>query len=150
MAGLYYEDFKVGMRFVTRGRTVTEADVVNFSGISGDFNPLHTDEQYAKTTIFGRRIAHGVLGIAMMTGLNMSLRITEGTMHAFLGLEWDFLKPIFIGDTIHLEMEVESIRETKKADRGIVNFKCELINQHGEIVQKGVRKLLMKRRAKES
>ena len=147
MRGLYFEEFEIGTRYIARGRTVTEADVVNFAGISGDYNPLHVDEQYAKTTIFGRRIAHGALGIALMTGMNQSLGITVGTMHAFMGLEnWDFLKPIFIGDTLHLELEVESLRETKKLDRGIVNFRCELINQHGEIVQRGVRKVMMKRR----
>jgi len=151
MGGLYYEDFEIGTRYISKGRTVTESDVVNFAGISGDFNPLHTDEQYAKTTIFGRRIAHGALGIAIMTGLNQSLGITVGTMHAFLGLEnWDFHKPIFMGDTLHLELEVASKRETKKTDRGIVNFTCQIINQHNEVIQSGVRKMLMKCRPKTS
>jgi len=147
MQGLYFEDFELGTRYISKGRTITEADLVNFAGISGDFNPLHMDEQYAKTTIFGRRICHGVLGVALMTGLNQSLGITEGTMHAFLGLEWDFLRPLFIGDTVHLELEVITARESKKPDRGIVVFACDLINQHGEIVQQGTRKMLMKRRA---
>lgn len=147
MSGLYYEDFELGTRYISKGRTVTESDIVNFAGISGDYNPLHVDDQFAKNTIFGRRVAHGVLGIALMTGLNQSLGITTGTMHAFLGLEnWDFLHPIFIGDTLHLELEVASKRETKKSDRGIVNFTCELINQHGEVVQRGLRKMLMKQK----
>jgi len=144
--GYYYEEFEPGMSFVSKGRTVTEADVVNFAGISGDFNPLHMDAQYAKTTIFGRRVVHGVLGIAIMVGMNQSLGITEETMHAFLGLEWTFIRPIFIGDTVHLEISVESMRETKKLDRGIVDFRCKLLNQHGEVVQEGLRKMMMKRR----
>jgi len=144
--GYYYEEFEPGMSFVSKGRTVTEADVVNFAGISGDFNPLHMDAQYAKTTIFGRRVVHGVLGIAIMVGMNQSLGITEETMHAFLGLEWTFIRPIFIGDTVHLEISVESMRETKKLDRGIVDFRCKLVNQHGEVVQEGLRKMMMKRR----
>lgn len=145
---MFFEEFEVGMSFVSKGRTVTEADVVNFAGVSGDFNPLHTDEQYAKTTIFGRRVAHGVLGIALMVGLNQSLGITEKTMHAFLGLEWNFIRPVFIGDTLHLEIEVESLRETKKSDRGIVNFRCKMVNQHGEVAQEGLRKMMMKRRSR--
>lgn len=144
--GYYYEEFEPGMSFISKGRTITEADVVNFAGISGDFNPLHLDAQYAKSTIFGRRIVHGVLGIAIMVGMNQSLGITEETMHAFLGLEWDFIRPIFIGDTVHLEIAVDSKRETKKPDRGIVNFRCKLVNQHGEVVQEGLRKMMMKRR----
>lgn len=147
--GLYFEELEPGMKFVSKGRTITETDVVNFAGLSGDYNPLHTNEQYAKTTIFGRRIAHGVLGIALMVGFNQSLGITEETMHAFLGLEWDFLRPVFIGDTLHLEIEVESKRESKKDDRGIVNFRCRMVNQHGEVAQEGIRKMLMKRRPKE-
>ena len=147
--GMYWEDFEPGMQFVSKGRTVTEADVVNFAAISGDYNQLHTNEQYAKTTIFGRRIAHGVLGIAFMTGLNLSLGITEETMHAFIGLEWSFVRPVFIGDTLHLELTIESKRPTKKPDRGIVNFACKMVNQHGEVAQEGIRKLLMKRRPKD-
>jgi acyl dehydratase len=147
--GLYFEDFEPGMRWISKGRTVTEADVVNFAGISGDFNPLHTNEQYAKTTIFGRRVAHGVLGVALMTGLNQDLGITEETMHAFVGLEWEFLRPVFIGDTLHLELEVVSRRESKKPDRGIVIFDAKMVNQHGEVAQKGIRKMLMKRRPTE-
>jgi acyl dehydratase len=145
--GLFFEEFTVGMHWVSKGRTITETDVVNFAGVSGDFNPLHTNEQYAKTTIFGRRVAHGVLGIALMVGLIQSLGITEDTMHAFMGLEWDFIRPVFIGDTLHLEIEVESLRETKKDDRGIVAFRCKMVNQHGEVVQEGLRKMLMKRRS---
>lgn len=147
--GLFFEDFKVGDKFVTKGRTITEADIVNFAGISGDFNQLHMDEEFAKKTIFGRRIAHGLLGLAISSGMSQSLRIMEGTIIAFLGLTWDFLKPIFIGDTVHLEMKVAELRETSKPDRGIVTFECELINQNGEVVQKGTRKIMIKRKTTE-
>ena len=127
-------------------RTITEADIVNFAGLSGDFNQLHMSEQFAQGTIYGKRIAHGLLGLAVSSGLSQSLRITEGTIIAFLGLSWEFLKPIFIGDTIHMVLTVSEARETSKKDRGIVHFNCELINQHGEMVQKGVRKVMVKRR----
>jgi len=147
--GLYFEDFKVGDRFVTKARTITEADIVNFAGLSGDFNPLHTDEQFAKKTIFGRRIAHGLLGLAVSTGMSQGLGLMEGTIIAFLGLTWDFAKPIFIGDTIHLEMEVAEARETSKADRGIITFACELINQNNDVVQKGTRKIMLRRKPAE-
>ena len=144
--GYYFEDFKVGDRFTTKARTITEADIVNFTGLSGDFNPLHTDEEFAKKTIFKRRIAHGLLGLAVSTGMSQSLGLMEGTIIAFLGLTWEFVKPIFIGDTVHLEMEVAEMRETSKPDRGIITFACELINQNGEVVQKGTRKIMLKRR----
>jgi len=147
--GLFFDDFKVGDLFVTKGRTITEADIANFAGVSGDFNQLHTDEEFAKKTIFGRRIAHGLLGLAVSSGLSQSLRIMEGTLMAFLGLTWDFLKPIFIGDTVHLEMKVAEMKDTSKGDRGILTFECELINQNGEVVQKGTRKLMLKRKPSE-
>jgi len=146
MAGLYYEDFTVGQKMVTKARTITEADIVNFAGFSGDFNALHIDETFAQKTPFGRRIAHGIAVLSITTGLSQALGIFEGTILAFLGLEWNFLKPVFIGDTIHAVQTVGTMRETKKPDRGIMILDCEVINQNGEVVHKGTRTLMMRRK----
>lgn len=144
--GLYFEEFEVGQLFKSRGRTVTEADIVNFAGLSGDYNPLHTDEEFAKKTIFGKRIAHGMLGLTISTGLSQRLGILDDTIMAFLGLEWNFKAPVFIGDTLHLEQSVKSKRETSKADRGIIVFEAKLVNQKGEIVQEGTRSVMVRRK----
>jgi len=144
--GLYFEEFEVGQLFKSRGRTVTEADIVNFAGLSGDYNPLHTDEEFAKKTIFGKRIAHGMLGLTISTGLSQRLGILDDTIMAFLGLEWNFKAPVFIGDTLYLEQTVKSKRETSKPDRGIIVFEAKLFNQKGEIVQEGTRSVMVRRK----
>lgn len=144
--GRYFEEFTVGERFVTRARTITEADMVAFAGLTGDYNPLHVDAEFAKKTIYGERIAHGLLGLSYAVGLAATLGLTEGTVIAFLGLTWSFTKPIKIGDTIHVEQTVKSLRETKKPDRGIVVFETRVINQRGEIVQEGERTLMIARK----
>ena len=143
MNARYYEDFHTGQEFITRSRTVTEADIVNFAALSWDTNPLHTDREFAAGTIFGERIAHGLLGIVIHSGLSQMLGIMEGTLLAFLGMTWEFLGPIFIGDTIHVIQRVKEMRETSKPDRGLITFEKELVNQRGEIVQKGTTTVLM-------
>ena len=144
--GRYFEEFTVGERFVTRGRTITEADLVTFAAITGDYNPLHVDADFGKTTQFGERIAHGMLGASYAVGLIAALGLTEGTVIAIVHMTWDFTTPIKIGDTIHVDQTVKSMRETKKADRGIIVFEVNLINQRGEVVQKGERVLLVARK----
>jgi acyl dehydratase len=146
MPARYFEDFEIGESFTTRRRTVTEADIVNFAGFSGDFNPIHMDETFARTTPFGRRIAHGMAVLSIATGLSQALGIFEGTLIAFLGLEWNFLKPVFIGDTIYGVQKIASKRETSKPDRGIVILEAEVLNQNGEVVQKGKRTVMMQRK----
>ena len=146
MKGLYYEDFHAGQEFVTRARTVTEADIVNFAALSWDANPLHTDREFAAGTVFGERIAHGLLGVVIHSGLSQTLGIMEGTLLAFLGMTWEFLGPIRIGDTVHVVQRVGDMRATSRADRGLVTFQKELINQRGEIVQKGTTTVLMARK----
>ncbi len=108
--GLYFEDMEVGWKARTPGRTVTEADIVEFAGLSGDYTPLHTDAEYARGTIFGERVAHGLLGLAIASGLATRLGFLEETVEAFTGLEWKFRAPIRIGDTIHVEIEVAQKR----------------------------------------
>ncbi len=144
--GRYWEEFDTGESFKTRGRTVTEADIVNFAGLSGDFNQLHTDAEYAKGTIFGERIAHGMLGLVIASGLMQSLELYNDTLMAFLGLEWRFTAPIKIGDTVHLEQTITEKRETKKPDRGIVALEAKLVNQRGEVVQEGIRRIMLMRK----
>jgi len=144
--GRYFEEFTVGERFVTRGRTITEADLVTFAAITGDYNPLHVDAEFSKKTQFGERIAHGMLGASYGVGLISALGLTEGTVIAIVNMTCDFTAPIKIGDTIHVDQTVKSVRETKKPDRGIVVFEVRLINQRGEVVQKGERTLLVSRK----
>ena len=142
----YFEDLQVGDQWESPRRTITEADIVLFAAITGDHNPIHTDEEYAKTTVFGGRILHGPAGFAIATGLESRLGIKEGTAIAFLGMTWDLRGPIKIGDTIRVRERVSSRRETKKLTQGIVNFHVAVLNQRDEVVQDGEWKILMSRR----
>ncbi len=145
--GKYFEEFKEGMQFLTLGRTMTEADIVNFSGFTGDFNPLHTDAQYASESVFGERIAHGMCGLSMATGLLVRLNIFEGTIVAFYGIDQlRFRAPIKIGDTIHVVAKVIEKKESKKEGEGLVAFQVNVVNQDGTSVMEGVVKTLMKKR----
>lgn len=135
--GLYFEEFEVGMGFETRGRTITEADIVNFAGLSGDYNPMHTDAVFAEATQFGKRVAHGLLGLSVTSGLAYQLGFLEGTVIAFTGLEWKFRAPIFIGDTIKAAAKVTKLREMRAAGGGFVTIEIQLLNQDGDVTQKG-------------
>jgi acyl dehydratase len=146
MEPLYFEDFEIDREYVTRSRTITEADVVAFAGLSGDFNPLHTDEEFAKKTMFGTRIAHGLLGLSIASGLINQMGIAEGTVMAFLGMTWNFKGALKFGDTITVRQRVADRRETSKQDRGILRMAISVINQHGEVVQEGEHTLMIKRR----
>jgi len=145
--GKYFEDFEDGMEFLTLGRTMTEADLVNFSGFSGDFNSLHTDAEYASKSVFGERIAHGMCGLSMATGLLVRLNLFEGTIVAFYGIdELRFLAPIKIGDTIHVAAKVIEKKESKKEGQGLVTFLVDVVNQNGTSVMKGQVKVIVKKR----
>jgi len=145
--GLYFEEFEVGNEMTSPGRTVTEADIVMFAALSGDYNQLHTNAEYARKTIFGERIAHGLLGLAIASGLGSRLGFIEGTALAFLGLDWKFNKPIKIGDTIHLKARVSTKKAMKRLGGGVVVFDMALLNQRSEIVQKGRWSVLVKSRS---
>ena len=147
MESLYFEDFELGQEFITRSRTITEADVVAFAGLSGDFNPLHIDEEFAKKTMFGTRIAHGLLGLSIASGLINQLGIGEKTVMAFLGLNWNFKGALKFGDTIGVVERVIEKRETSKPDRGILRLAISVINQRGEVVQEGEHTLMIQRRS---
>lgn len=135
--GLYFEEFEVGMALETRGRTITETDVVNFAGISGDFNPMHTDADYAKTTQFEQRVSHGLLGLSMASGLAYQLGFMEGTVLAFTGLEWKFRAPVFIGETIRVQASVKKLRAMKAAGGGFVTLDVKVLKQDDSVAQKG-------------
>lgn len=148
-SGRYFEDFEVGDIMVSPGRTVTETDLLLFSGLSGDFNELHTNVEYAKGTVFGQRVAHGPLGIVMAVGLAGRFGYMEGTAQAFLSIEWRFKNPIFIGDTIHVSATVRRTREVKRLQGGLVVLDLAILNQRDEVVQQGTWTLLMKSRPEE-
>ncbi len=137
--GLYFEDFSVGQRIVTAARTVTEADIVAFAGLSGDYNPIHTDAAYAASTPFGQRIAHGLLVTAIASGLAMQTGFLEGTTLAFREIkEWKFVKPVFIGDTIRVHITVTHTKPMRRLGGGAVDFKLEVRNQQDETVTRGI------------
>jgi acyl dehydratase len=145
--GLYFEEFAVDKPVVTRARTVSEADIVGFAGISGDYNPLHVDEEYCKATEFGGRIAHGPLSMSMAIGLMSQLNIIDGTALALLGLEWSFKRPVKIGDTIHAVVTPVEKRRANKPGRGVVALRFEVKNQREETVQIGTLTLLVATKA---
>jgi len=131
---LYYEDFTAGAEHVTRGRTITEADIVNFAGLSGDFIELHTNEEYARQSPFGRRIAHGLLTLSIATGLMIQMNLVTDTVVAFYGIDkLRFVKPVFIGDTIHVRKNVIDTM-AKGSEVGVVTFEKTVLNQNGEVV----------------
>jgi acyl dehydratase len=142
----YFEDIQIGDEHLSPGRTVTESDIVTFAGLSGDYNVLHTDAEFMKTSIFGERIAHGLLGLAISSGLGTRAMAKPYATLAFLGLRWRFKGPIKIGDTIKVRMKVTAKRETSKPDRGIVTVQRHVLNQRGEVVQEGDTELMVERR----
>lgn len=135
---LYLEDLQAGKSFVTPGRTITEADVVSFAAWTNDNNQVHTDAEFAKTTRYGQRIVHGMLGASLCLGLIARTGVFEGSAVALLGIDgWRFTAPIFIGDTVTCTVQVLSTRRTSKGGYGIVERQVTLRNQRGEIVQEG-------------
>ena len=141
----YYEDFTVGGAFESRGRTVTEADIVNFAGLSGDFVELHTNEEFARKSPFGRRVAHGALVFSISTGLMTQMNLVNDTVLAFYGLDkLRFTAPVFIGDTVRVVKRVIELRE-KDAGRGVVTFETQVLNQSNEPVIVYTDKLLLMR-----
>ena len=135
--GRYFEEIEVGDSFESVGRTVTETDVVLFAGLSGDYNQLHTDVEFAKETRFGERIAHGLLVLSIASGLAARLGFIEGTVQAFMGLEWKFRAPVLIGDTVRARFEVRRKRPMPRLEGGFVFLDVVILNQRDEVVQKG-------------
>ncbi len=141
--GRYFEEFAVDDRAVSVGRTVTEADIVNFAGLAGDYTQIHTNEDFARHSLFGRRVAHGLLLVSMASGLLAQLGFIEGTVLAFRELTWKFSLPVFIGDTIHVEAAVTDLKPLKRLGGGAVTFDIQVINQDAKCVQGGKWTLLV-------
>ncbi len=141
----YFEEIAVGEEYESPGRTLTETDIVLFAGLSGDYNILHTDAEFMKQSIFGERIAHGLLGLAIQAGLFTRATTAYATL-AFAGLRWKFKGPIKIGDTIRVTARVIAKKETSKADRGLITLERKVLNQRGDVVQEGETDLLVERR----
>lgn len=144
--GYLYEDLHVGMEFLSPGRTITDADLVGFAGLTGDFSELHTSDVYARASQFGRRVAHGMLGLAYAHGL-MWARTGEfrDSAIAFLGIsDWKFLAPLFVGDTLFVRYVVRELRDSKsRPTQAIASFDVNLLNQDAAVVQSGIKTLLM-------
>ena len=136
--GLYFEEFRVGQNITTAGRTIAESDIFTFAGFSGDYNQIHTDAEFSKGTPFGQRVAHGLLGLSVASGLAMRTGVLEGTVIAFREIkDWKFVNPVFIGDTIHVEMEVTETKALPRIGGGAVIIALDVKKQSGETVMKG-------------
>lgn len=142
--GLYFEDFTVGQTLDTQKRTVSEDDIMAFARLTGDDNRIHTDPEFSKTTPFGRQIAHGLLGLSIASGLAWQTGILDGTVLAFREVkEWKFVKPVFIGDTLYVEMEVQETKALPRIGGGAVTISLEVKNQSDEVCHRGQWTVLM-------
>jgi len=147
--GLYFEDFSVGQKIVTKSRTLTENDIMTFAALSGDDNRIHTDPEFSKTTPFGKQIAHGILGLAIASGLAWQTGILDGTVIAFREIsEWKFIAPLFIGDIVQAEMEVAEIKALPRIGGGAVTINFKMKNQKDEVCHRGVWNVLVMNKPK--
>lgn len=148
MQAKFLEDLSAGDIFTSAARTITETDVVAFAGLSGDFNPIHTDIEFAASTGYGQRVVYGLLGLSILTGLLDRTGLFSGSAIAMLGIrDWTFRAPIFIGDTVKFRLTIVDVRRTSSGDRGVVQRYFELINQRDEVVQQGHIDLLVRARS---
>ena len=143
---LYFDDVEIGQEWESSGRTITEADVVNFAGVSGDFNPIHMDHEFAKTTPFRRPIAHGLLVFAVGSGLGVTCPPMR-TIAFTQVREWNFKEPLFIGDTIKLRSRVLEKTIRGRGRRGEIVWYRGCVNQEGKVVQDGILITLVEGRA---
>lgn len=142
--GLYFEEFELGHKIFSVGRTITETDVVNFAGLSGDYNQIHTDQSYAEQAGFKQRVAHGLLVLSIASGLAVQTGFMEGTVIAFRDLETKFSTPVFFGDTIQVVLEIKELKALPKLGGGQVFLKVTIRNQNGKAVQRGNWTMLIK------
>jgi acyl dehydratase len=143
--GVCFEDLEVGDEYQSPGRTVTEADIVIFAGLSGDYNVLHTDAEHMKASVFGERIAHGLLILSIQHGL-LARSMPEPSGERFLGLKWKFKGPIKIGDTLHVRARIAAKKEADEPGWGVITMERQILNQRGEVVQEGETEHLVSRR----
>ena len=143
---LYFEDFEADRTFVSATRTIEESEIVSFAGLTGDRHPLHLDDEYAKRSPFGRRIAHGAFIFSVSIGLTTSLDLVSDTLVAFYGVDrMRFTKPVFIGDSVMVEKRVAATRPTGP-NNGLVTFHSTVRNQHGDTVLTYEDTLIVRRR----
>jgi acyl dehydratase len=147
MQAKYLEELHPGDTFASATRTITESDVVGFAELSGDFNPIHTDAEFAQGTPYGQRVVYGLLGLSVLTGLLDRTGLFSGTAIAMLGIrDWRFPAPLFIGDTVRFQLTITGVRRTSRSDRGVVERYFELFNQRDEVVQHGHIDIMVKAR----
>lgn len=142
--GKYFEQFEIGQTLVTAARTITETDIVRFAGMTGDYNQIHTDAEFAANDTFGQRVAHGMLVQSIATGLAVQSGIIEGTVLAFREQSAKFSLPVFIGDTVHVKLEITEKKALPRLGGGNINMKYAIYNQHGKAVQRGDWVMLIK------
>lgn len=143
--GLFFEDFQVGQKGVSATRTITEHDIVAFAGLTGDFNLIHVDAEFAKATPYKQRIAHGLLGMSIASGLAVQTGVLGANVIAFREVgEWKFIKPVFIGDTVHVEMEITETKALPRLGGGLVTMQALLNNQSNETTMKGLWTVIVK------
>ncbi len=147
--GLYFEQYEIGQKMVTRGRTITEADIVQFGSLTGDFNPMHFDAEYMKTHMMGQRIAHGMLSLSYAVGQAYQLGFMEKTVLAFRSLEMKFSAPVLIGDTLHVELTVKEMNPSPRLGGGMVTLDVKIVNQAGKTAQSGTWTILIASRPAE-
>jgi acyl dehydratase len=136
--GLYYEEFELGQSFESAARTITETDIVNFAGVSGDFTSIHTDAVHSEASFFGQRVAHGLLVLSIASGLAIRSGVLEGTVIAFREMSsWKFSKPVFIGDTVRVLLEVAEKKPMPRLNGGSVTMEVKVQNQSDETVMRG-------------
>lgn len=136
--GFYFEEFEIGQQFASSYRTITESDIVSFAGLSGDYNQIHTDVEFCKSTPFGQRIAHGLLVTSIASGLIAQSGLLEGTVIAFREInQWKFTKPVFIGDTVHVVTKVVAVKAYRRLGGGTILIDVDVQNQNNETVMKG-------------
>ncbi|MBI5607202.1 MAG: MaoC family dehydratase N-terminal domain-containing protein [Deltaproteobacteria bacterium] len=141
----YFEDFSLGETFQTDGITIDQGDIIQFAGFSGDYNPLHTNEEFAKTTPFGGRIAHGLVTVSKMTGKFNQLGYWDGSVMALLETGWTFFLPVRANDTIYSKLTVTGMQESKSRDKGVITIKFEVMNQKEKKVIEGFLRLMMRK-----
>lgn len=144
-SGLTFDEFEIGATYESQARTISEADVATFAGLSGDYNPLHTDAEFAKSTPFGERIVHGMLTVAISTGMSNWTGLFAGTTIALMEQNIQYKAAVKFGDTVRLQLEVAEKKETSKPDRGVVKFAARMLNQRDELVVDMQWTLLMRR-----
>lgn len=145
--GLYLEDFTRGDVYETPSRTLTDADIVSFAALTGDHNPLHTDEVFAAKSMFGGRIAHGPMLVGMAFGLLSRLDLIDGTILALKAIEWSFDAPLRAGDEVHVRARVTEVKPSRRhEDRGTVGLGIDIVRHDGVIAQTGRATMIMQRR----